>query len=227
MLAAVWYGPRDLRIEEVPEPEPGPGQVLIEVSRNGICGSDLHTYVGSDTGAASMHVPGVVLGHEFAGTVGRGRRRNRRSADRHGRHRRPHRVLRVVLVVPPRPPQHLPVRRPLRRLPRAPSRRARPARRGVPTLGLRGTGRPRRHRGGPHRARGGRRTRRAAGADDPGRLGADPRGRPRGTGHPGVGARRGGVGHPSSASRQRAGGPPPRPWGRPRRWTRPAPASDR
>jgi (R,R)-butanediol dehydrogenase / meso-butanediol dehydrogenase / diacetyl reductase len=69
MLAAVWYGPRDLRIEEVAEPEPGPGQVLIEVSRNGICGSDLHTYVGSDTGAASMHVPAVVLGHEFAGTV--------------------------------------------------------------------------------------------------------------------------------------------------------------
>lgn len=69
MLGAVWYGPRDLRIEEVAEPEPGPGQIVIEVSRNGICGSDLHTYVGSDTGGASMHVPGVVLGHEFAGTV--------------------------------------------------------------------------------------------------------------------------------------------------------------
>lgn len=69
MLGAVWYGSRDLRIEEVPEPEPGSGQVVIEVSRNGICGSDLHTYVGSDTGGASMHVPGVVLGHEFAGTV--------------------------------------------------------------------------------------------------------------------------------------------------------------
>jgi (R,R)-butanediol dehydrogenase/meso-butanediol dehydrogenase/diacetyl reductase len=69
MLGAVWYGPRDLRLEEVPEPEPGPDQIVIEVSRNGICGSDLHTYVGSDTGGASMHVPGVVLGHEFAGTV--------------------------------------------------------------------------------------------------------------------------------------------------------------
>ena len=30
MLGAVWYGPRDLRLEEVPEPEPGPGQVLID-----------------------------------------------------------------------------------------------------------------------------------------------------------------------------------------------------
>ncbi len=69
MSAAVWYGPKDLRIEERPVPEPGPGQILIEVARNGLCGSDLHTYLGSDTGGASMHVPGVVLGHEFAGHV--------------------------------------------------------------------------------------------------------------------------------------------------------------
>ncbi|CAB4365010.1 MAG: alcohol dehydrogenase catalytic domain-containing protein [Actinobacteria bacterium] len=69
MKAAVWYGAKDIRIEEIATPEPGPGEVLVAVSRNGICGSDLHTYVGSDTGGASMHVPGVVLGHEFAGTV--------------------------------------------------------------------------------------------------------------------------------------------------------------
>ena len=69
MLGAVWYGPRDVRIEEVADPTPGPGEIVLAVSRNGICGSDLHTYVGSDTGGASMHVPGVVLGHEFAGIV--------------------------------------------------------------------------------------------------------------------------------------------------------------
>ena len=69
MRAAVYHGPRDIRIEDIAEPEPGPGQVLIEVARNGICGSDLHTYIGSSTGGASMHVPGVVLGHEFAGIV--------------------------------------------------------------------------------------------------------------------------------------------------------------
>jgi (R,R)-butanediol dehydrogenase/meso-butanediol dehydrogenase/diacetyl reductase len=69
MRAAVYYGPRDIRIEEVAEPEPKPGELLIEVSRNGICGSDLHTYVGAERGGATMHVPGVVLGHEFAGTV--------------------------------------------------------------------------------------------------------------------------------------------------------------
>jgi (R,R)-butanediol dehydrogenase/meso-butanediol dehydrogenase/diacetyl reductase len=69
MRAAVYHGPRDIRIEDVDEPAPGPGQVLIEVARNGICGSDLHTYTGSSTGGPSMHVPGVVLGHEFSGTV--------------------------------------------------------------------------------------------------------------------------------------------------------------
>jgi (R,R)-butanediol dehydrogenase/meso-butanediol dehydrogenase/diacetyl reductase len=69
MRAAVYHAPRDIRIEEVAVPEPGPGQVLIEVSRNGICGSDLHTYVGAARGGATMHLPGIVLGHEFAGTV--------------------------------------------------------------------------------------------------------------------------------------------------------------
>ena len=69
MKGAVYYGPRDLRIEDVPEPTPAPGQVLIEVARNGICGSDLHTYLGASKGGATMHVPGVVLGHEFAGVV--------------------------------------------------------------------------------------------------------------------------------------------------------------
>ncbi len=69
MKAAVYYGPRDVRIEDVAEPDPKPGELLIEVSRNGICGSDLHTYLGGERGGATMHVPGVVLGHEFAGIV--------------------------------------------------------------------------------------------------------------------------------------------------------------
>jgi (R,R)-butanediol dehydrogenase / meso-butanediol dehydrogenase / diacetyl reductase len=69
MKGAVYYGPKDIRIEEVADPKPGPGEVLIDVSRNGICGSDLHTYVGGSHGGASMHVPGIVLGHEFSGTV--------------------------------------------------------------------------------------------------------------------------------------------------------------
>lgn len=69
MKSAVWHGPRDIRIEELPVPEPDADGVVIEISRNGICGSDLHTYIGAESGGASMHVPGVVLGHEFAGVV--------------------------------------------------------------------------------------------------------------------------------------------------------------
>lgn len=71
MRAAVFHGPRDLRIEERAVPIPGAGEILIEIARNGICGSDLHTYLGSGTGGAAMHLPGVVLGHEFSGTVRR------------------------------------------------------------------------------------------------------------------------------------------------------------
>ena len=53
MKGAVYHGPRDIRIEEIPEPAVQPGGLLIEVSRNGICGSDLHTYLGASKGGAS------------------------------------------------------------------------------------------------------------------------------------------------------------------------------
>lgn len=48
---------------DVPRPEPGPGEVVIRVGYCGICGSDveaLHT---------GMYEPGLVIGHEFAGTI--------------------------------------------------------------------------------------------------------------------------------------------------------------
>ena len=44
MHAAVYYGNHKLEIEDVPEPRPGEGQVKVQVSRNGICGTDLHEY---------------------------------------------------------------------------------------------------------------------------------------------------------------------------------------
>ena len=43
MRGAVYHGPKDIRLEDIPDPEPGPGQLLISVARNVICGSDLHT----------------------------------------------------------------------------------------------------------------------------------------------------------------------------------------
>ena len=44
MRAAVLHGVNDLRLEEVPVPRPGAGEVLVRVAANGICGSDLHFY---------------------------------------------------------------------------------------------------------------------------------------------------------------------------------------
>lgn len=52
-----------LVLEDVPEPKPGPGQVLIRVRACAICGSDLHTV------AAGWMPDGAILGHEFAGEI--------------------------------------------------------------------------------------------------------------------------------------------------------------
>ena len=44
MKAALLYGVGDLRVEEVPRPVAGPGEVVIEMKASGMCGSDLHQY---------------------------------------------------------------------------------------------------------------------------------------------------------------------------------------
>jgi L-iditol 2-dehydrogenase len=62
------FAPRDLRVAEVPEPEPGPGEVLIRVRAVGVCGSDVHYYVDGHIGDAVPTLP-FTLGHEFAGEV--------------------------------------------------------------------------------------------------------------------------------------------------------------
>ena len=66
MKAAVFHGPRDVRIEAVAEPEePGEGEVILEVLRAAICGTDAAEW---DHGPVLCR-PGVVLGHEFVGRV--------------------------------------------------------------------------------------------------------------------------------------------------------------
>jgi len=47
MKAALTYGPLDLRVEDVPEPIPGPGEVKVKIAYCGICGSDPDIYDGS------------------------------------------------------------------------------------------------------------------------------------------------------------------------------------
>ncbi|MGN9840111.1 2,3-butanediol dehydrogenase [Nonomuraea sp. H19] len=76
MRAALWYGAKDVRVEDVPVTPPGPGEVTIEVAYCGICGSDLHEYadgphavpVGEAHPESGVAAP-LILGHEFCGTV--------------------------------------------------------------------------------------------------------------------------------------------------------------
>ena len=62
MRVAVWYNNRDVRLERMPVPEVGPGQVLLRVEASGICGSDVMEWYRLDRAP-------LVLGHEIGGQV--------------------------------------------------------------------------------------------------------------------------------------------------------------
>ena len=64
MKALVLHGVRDIRVEDVPKPELGEGEVLLKVGACGICGTDLHFYRGE----WEVETP-LVPGHEFSGTI--------------------------------------------------------------------------------------------------------------------------------------------------------------
>lgn len=77
MKAARFHGQKDIRIDDIPEPELRPGAVKIAVAWCGICGTDLHEYL---EGPIFIPAPGhphplsheeapVTMGHEFSGTV--------------------------------------------------------------------------------------------------------------------------------------------------------------
>ncbi len=57
-----------LALTSVPEPEPGPGDVLVRVLRTGICGTDLHIESWDEWAANTIKAP-LVVGHEFVGEV--------------------------------------------------------------------------------------------------------------------------------------------------------------
>lgn len=63
MDALVYAGPGVAEIRGIADPEPGPGEVLVEVGHVGVCGTD-HLVV---RGGLARVRPGVVLGHEMAG----------------------------------------------------------------------------------------------------------------------------------------------------------------
>ncbi len=67
MKAALYYkGEKTLRVEEVPTPEPGSGEVRIKVAACGVCHTDLH-YL--DHGTPTFMEPPMILGHEISGIV--------------------------------------------------------------------------------------------------------------------------------------------------------------
>jgi len=67
-LAAVIHAAGDLRVEDVPVGQPGPGQVLVRIAAGGICGSDLHYFNHGGFGTVRLREP-MVLGHEVSGTI--------------------------------------------------------------------------------------------------------------------------------------------------------------
>ena len=56
---------KQLQLTELPQPQPAPDEVLIQVAACGICGSDVHGYDGS----SGRRIPPLVMGHEAAGTI--------------------------------------------------------------------------------------------------------------------------------------------------------------
>ena len=65
MKALVYVAPERMEIQSVAEPSPQEGEVLLSVSAAGVCGSDLHGFLGH----SERRKPGLVMGHEAVATV--------------------------------------------------------------------------------------------------------------------------------------------------------------
>ncbi|MGB9976708.1 alcohol dehydrogenase catalytic domain-containing protein [Thermovenabulum sp.] len=75
MKAAVWYGHKDIRVMDVPEPNIKDGMVKIKVAYAGICGTDKHEYLGPNFIPAQKphrltgRMAPLIMGHEFTGEI--------------------------------------------------------------------------------------------------------------------------------------------------------------
>ncbi|WP_419913050.1 zinc-dependent alcohol dehydrogenase [Hoeflea sp.] len=65
MKALVYEGEKHLAFKDVPDPEPGDGNAVVGVESVGICGSDMHAFLGHDDRRPAP----LILGHEAAGVV--------------------------------------------------------------------------------------------------------------------------------------------------------------
>ena len=65
MKALVYTGNQQMEMRDEPEPQQLEGESIVEVRAVGICGSDMHAWMGHD----ERRVPPLILGHEAVGTV--------------------------------------------------------------------------------------------------------------------------------------------------------------
>jgi 2-desacetyl-2-hydroxyethyl bacteriochlorophyllide A dehydrogenase len=63
--ALVYEGPNDIKIKQVDDPIMHKGEILIKVKATGICGSDVHGYLGT----TGRRIPPMIMGHEFSGDI--------------------------------------------------------------------------------------------------------------------------------------------------------------
>lgn len=68
MRALYIHGKTDIRVDDLPTPEPGSGQVRLRMAYGGICGSDMHYYFEGANGDFVVREP-LIPGHEMSGTV--------------------------------------------------------------------------------------------------------------------------------------------------------------
>ncbi|WP_326835302.1 2,3-butanediol dehydrogenase [Amycolatopsis rhabdoformis] len=76
MKALRYHGRADVRVEDLPTPDPADGEILVRIATTGICGSDIHEYRGGPL-AIPLDTPHpltgdrapVTMGHEFSGTI--------------------------------------------------------------------------------------------------------------------------------------------------------------
>ncbi|KAH8425402.1 2,3-butanediol dehydrogenase [Aspergillus melleus] len=77
MIALRYYGPKDLRLEQIPSRACRPNEVRVKIAYCGICGSDIHEYLGGpifppkagETNPWTGESLPVTLGHEFSGVI--------------------------------------------------------------------------------------------------------------------------------------------------------------
>ena len=68
MRASRLHGIRELRLDTLPRPVPGPGQALLQVASVGVCGSDVHYYLHGRIGSQVVTGP-IIMGHEFSARI--------------------------------------------------------------------------------------------------------------------------------------------------------------